>query len=631
MTKKKRKAKKAPGNPFTDRPTDKLLDVLLMEKFRDEQDPVIEVLKERKQEATAEILKRIRTLDGSEELSVYSEVLGALCRDEDEYIKFRKEIEKKDPQKASLMIAGYWRLPVIKDKEWIREQVKKSIIPDERLLYHQLLMDRFLDVEAAKEGIYLVLRKNMTGHLQFFRKSLVKLLAYRGLSFMGEELLTMPREEILFFSGAWDETWKLEVEEMKIGEHNIKPLGPDGMLKEEEELLKLGKDRSPKAQLNVLLCIHRFHTGLNEHILPYLDSPSWRVRFEAIYHFIPDNEEKYINKLWEVFDREETSVEEKYAIISILGTCRMEFLFDRFTGILKNKDESVSVRATIPGSIPVPEKLMVEGISESSLLGRWINLLRDITRDTEEHFIVRFSCARLLEERLEEKLFKEWGPMNKKLFQLGSGIKVPVYLHTVLQEEMEISGEEVAILKYLGKNINDKLIDMAREQDIVGKLNAIRLMTILPEERTADALLELLPEMIEKQKHMMVQNISQSLSFHQQHRVKIGDFLLELLKKEELDDFVVQCLVTTLCALGQPRVLPVLFRMIEEGKIYGMFWEYMTRAVGKLCNERPRAMEIIEEKMEDDEVPILNSFANNVMQYLIQERNMAMQELQSLN
>lgn len=642
MSKKKRKAKKDAGNPFSGRSTDKILDILITERFKDTRNPLIEVLRERKQEATAEILKRIKFEDGSEELSTYSEVLGALCQDEEEYSKLRDEINQVDPQKANLMIAGYWRLPAIKDSGWIKEQIKKSIIPDEKLLYLQLLMDKFLDVEAAKEGLYLVVRRNMFGHIEFFKNSLMKLLAYRGLSFIREEILTMPREETMLLSGAWDEAWNLELEEMKVGNYQLKPLGPDGMLKEEEELLKLGRNGNPEAQFNVLYFIHRFHTGLNEHILPYLDSHSWKVRFEAIYRLIPDNQEKYVNKLWEVFDREETFIEEKYAIISVLSTCRLNFLFDRFNEILNNKEESISVRAAVMNSIPVLDKKIAQEASETSIIGRLINILREFARNNEEHFIIRYSCAKLLEDHLGENLTGEWNSMDKKLYRLGTGEKLPmedfkeyglelveplVYLHTVLQNDADTSGIEVSVLQHLGREINEKLIDIAQREDMVGRLNSIQLMTILPEERTADVLLEMLPDMIEQQKNVMVQNIAQSLSFHQEHRVKIGDVLLELVKKEEMDDFVVQCLFTVLCALGQPRVLPVLFKMIEEGRVYGMFWGYMVRAVGNLCKERPRAMEIIEEKLEDEEAPLLNFFASNVIQYLMQTQNMPLQEL----
>ncbi len=640
MSKKKRKVKKGPQNPLAGKPVDKLLDVLVAEGFKDEVDPALEALKEKKSEAAEEIMKRIKGKEEADQLTIYSEALAALCKDEEEYKKYIEEMEKEDPQKASLMLAGFWRLPQVKESQWIWDRINKTIILDERLLFYQLLMDRFLEERAAREGLYMVLKKNMMEHLPYFKRSLVQFLAYKGLSFLKEDIIKMPREEIIFLSGAWSEAWEKDFEELEVGDTTYQPLGEDEMFKEQADLLLEGADKGPDGQMNVFLCIERNNPGQTELVMPYLDSSSWRVRFEAIYHFFPYNERVYIDKLWEVYNRESTTLEEQYAIISVLATCRLEFILEDFLNILKDRGKPVSNRLAVSSSLPIPEKDMVEKLSQENPIIQWVNTLREMARDEEEHFVVRFNCATILQETLQEDLTENWSTRDKLLYQVGRGEKVEpdqlkeyglelveplTYLHSYLQENMEGGGGDVAILKSLGRDINDKLIELAQGEDVIARMNSLRLMTLLPEEKTADLLLEILPQVIEEKKHMMVRLTLQSLTFHHEQKIKIADKLLELLKKEE-DDYVIQCLITTLCALGQPRVLPILFELIDKGKIYGMSWEQMSRAVGGLCKERPRALEIIEEKMGDEENPYQSAFANRVVWHLMQERNAALRQ-----
>ena len=644
MSKKKKKVRTGPKNPMTEKSTGSLLDLIISEKFRDTNDPAIEVLKERKLEAIEQISKRIKQSDSPEELTLYSEVLAALCQDENEYGRFIKEVEKADPEKAKVMIAGYWRVPSFKSKDWVWEKIKGTIIADEKLLYYQLLIDRFLDVQAARDSLYVILKRNMTDHLPYFKKSLAKFLAYRGLSFIREEIPKMPREEIVFLSAAWAEAMEMkELSSVEIGEETFSPLGEEGILKEQAEILKTGVNSETEEQLNIFLCVHRNHFEQNELILPYLDSSSWRVRFEAIYRIFPGNDFTYINKLWEIYRREHTAMEEQYAIISVLSNCSMQYIIDGFIEVLESVEESASNRMAVSSSIPVPEKSMVEKLSEKNPIVRWVNVLRKVAQDKEDKFIVRFSCNIILAQALEEDHAEQWNPADKLLNQIAQGEKVEidkfkdfglelveplVYVHSIIQDNMETSGIEVDILRSLGPEVNDQIIEILKGNDVIGQVNAIRMLTVFPEEKTADALLELLPEMIENEKHMIIRNISQSLSYHRDHKNKVADNLLELLKKDQ-DDYIVQCLVTTLCALGQPRVLPVLFKIIEEGKIYGMAWDHLSRAVGNLCKERDRAMDIIEEKMEDDDAPVLKTFANSVVLYLMQERNASLQEMES--
>ncbi|RQD76105.1 MAG: hypothetical protein D5R97_05030 [Candidatus Syntrophonatronum acetioxidans] len=641
MSKKKRKVKKGPQNPLLGKPVDKLLDVMLAEGFKDEVDPALEALKEKKTEAAEEIMKRIREQEEADRLTLYSEALAALCRDEDEYHKYIQEMEKEDPQKASLMLAGYWRVPLIKESRWIWDKIGKTIILDEKLLFYQLLMDRFLDTRAAQEGLYMVLKKNMIEHLPYFKRSLVQFLAFKGLSFLKEDIMEMPREEIIFLSGAWSEAWEKDFEELKGGETTYQPLGEEEMFKEQGDLLLAGVDKGPDAQMNVFLCINRSSPTQTELVMPYLDSPSWQVRFEAIYHFTPFNERVYMDKLWEVYNRENTTLEEQYAIISVLATCHLEQIIEDFMDILKDRSKPVSNRLAASSSLPLPPKEMLEKLSEDNPVIRWVNNLREMAQNEEEYFPIRFNCATILQEKLQEDPTEDWSTRDKLLFQVGQGEKVEpekmteygldlveplTYLHSYLQENVDATGTEVAILKSLGREVNDKLIEFARGEDVISRMNSIRLMTIFPEEKTADLLLEMLPRMIEDKKHMMVRIILQSLSFHQEQKIKIGDKLLELLKKEEEDGYVILCLITTLCALGQPRVLPLLFQLIDEGKVYGMSWEHMSRAVGGLCKDRPRALEIIEEKMGDEDNPYQSAFAKRVVWHLMQERNAAMRQ-----
>ncbi len=642
MSKKKKKARTGPKNPMTAKSTSNLLDLIISEKFRDSNDPAVAALKERRQEGLEETLNRIKQSENPEELTLYSEVLATLCQDEEEYSQLIREVEKSDSEKGKIMIAGYWRVPKFKSKDWIWDKLKKTIIADEKLLYYQLLIDRFLDTQAARDSLFIILRRNMTDHLPYFKKSLAKFLAYRGLSFIREEIPELPREEAIFLSGAWAETMEMkDLMPVEIGDEKIDPLGEEGILKEQMEVLKTGVNSETEGQLNIFLYVHRSHYEQNEFILPYLDSPSWRVRFEAIYRLFPGDDFTYINKLWEIYRREHTAMEEQYAIISVLSNCSMQYTVDGFIEVLEKFQEPISNRMAVSSAVPIPEKTMVERLSEKSPIIKWVNALRKVAGDKEDKFIVRFSCNSILSKFLEEDYAQEWSPMDQMLNQVARGEKVEiekfkefgldlveplVYLHSVMQGDQEVSGVEVDILKVLGPQVNDRIIEILKGGDIIGQVNAIRMLTVFPEEKTAEAMLELLPVMIENEKHMIIRTMSQSLSYHREYNNKIADNLLEILKKDQ-DEYVVQCLATTLCALGQPRVLPLLFKMIQEGKVYGMSWEHLTRAVGNLCKERDRALEIIEEKMEDDDNPIVKTFADSVALYLMQERNAAMQEM----
>ncbi|UNC93440.1 hypothetical protein [Candidatus Contubernalis alkaliaceticus] len=643
MNKKKKKNKTGPRNPLADKPIEKLLNVLISEGVSDEYDPVMEVLLERKQEAVAKITEQLRLMEGVQELSVMSEALALLCEDEIEYNKFLEEVFKADPQKADLMISGYWRLPKITESGWIWERVKKAFSSDERVVYYQLLMDRFLDVQALKESLPYILKKNLSGHVTYYRKSLLHFLTYKGISPMKEEILEMPREEVILLSGAWSEVGKEKAPSKKFGEELIEPLSEEEQLQQQQELLQLGADKSAESRLNVLLFVKRAHPKLNQYILPYLEASSWRVRFEAVYRIFPHQDQQYVDKLWEVFDRKDVYMEEKYAAISVLTTCGLDLVFDRLVQIIRDESQPLAVRFSIPASVILPNREMMEQLKPSALLTKWVEVLREIALDTEQPFLLRFSAASKLSGTYLENFTAGWSGMEKQLYLLGTDVDVAVdvytkygldmveplvYLHQVMQENRSESGKEIQVLKNLGPGINEKLLEILKGNDIIAQYSSLRLLTIFPEEKTAEVLLGMLPEVIEKERFMLVRTISQALSHFQQLRVKIGDSLLEILKMDGLDEYVTQCLVTTLCALGQPRVLPVLFERILEGKIYGVAFGQMAAAVGNLCQERPRALEVIEEKMSDDENPLLREFSQQVMQYLIQVREAEMQQQQ---
>ncbi len=643
MNKKKKKVKTGPRNPLADKPLEKLLDILIMEGIKDDYDPVMEVLKERKSEAVVKIFDKIMRGEGVQELSNLSEALALLSVDESEFERYKEEVYKLDPQKADVMITGYWRLPKISDSQWIWERVKKSFVTDEKVVYYQLLMDRFLDARAMRESLSYILKKNLTGHVTYYRKSLLNYLTYKGLSPLKEEILDLPREEGVLLSGVWNEVGKEQAPPTKVGDELIQPLGEEDLLKEQEELLRLGADKDTEAQLNALMYVKRAQPQLNEYILPYLESPSWRVRFEAVYRIFPHQDQKYVDKLWEIFDSPQASMEEKYAAISVLTTCGLDLVIDRLTEVVKDPSQNLSIRFSIPASVILPNKEMLDKLKPSALLLRWVEFLKDIVYNTEQPFLLRFSAASKLSGIYMENFTSLWSDMEKQLYLLGTGTDVIVdvytqygmdlvepliYLHQVMQEYGSESGKEVEILKKLGPGINEKLLETLQGEDIIAQYSALRLLTIFPEEKTAEVLLEMLPKMIETEKFMMVRTISQALSFFQEHRIKVADPLLEILKQDGLDEYVIQCLVTTLCALGQPRVLPVLFQRIEEGKIYGVAFGQMTMAVGNLCKERPRAFEVVEEKMNDEEHPLLREFANQVMQYLMQERQAEMERQQ---
>ncbi|MDO9574406.1 MAG: hypothetical protein Q7I94_05365, partial [Candidatus Contubernalis sp.] len=321
----------------------------------------------------------------------------------------------------------------------------------------------------------------------------------------------------------------------------------------------------------------------------------------------------------------------------------LDLVFDRMVQTIRDENQPLAVRFSIPASVILPNKEMMDQLKPSALLTKWVDFLREIALDTEQPFLLRFSAASKLSGTFLENYISGWSGMEKQLYLLGTGVDVAtdvytkygldmveplVYLHQVMQENRSESGKEIDILKNLGPGINEKLLEVVKGEDIIAQYSALRLLTIFPEEKSAEVLLEMLPEIIEKERFMLVRTISQALSHFQELRVKIGDSLLEILKKNDLDEYVIQCLATTLCALGQPRVLPVLFEIIMEGKIYGVAFGQMAAAVGNLCKERPRAFEVMEEKMMDDENPLLREFSQQVMQYLMQEREAEMQRQQ---
>ncbi len=643
MSKKKKKAKTGPRNPLADRPLEKILDILIMEGVKDDYDPVMEVLLQRRQEAVPKIMEKIKSKEGAHELSNLSEALAMLCKDEKEFEGYKEEIFKQEPSKADMMISGYWRLPEISDSQWIWERLKKAFVIDEKLLYYQLLMDRFLEPQALKESLTFIMRKNLTNLIPYYRKSLVQFLTYKGLSPLMEDILQLPREESVLLSGAWNEVGKEQYPTKTLRGQEIHPLGEDELLKEQEKMLRLGLDKGTEAQLNALMYVKRSHPMLNEAILPYLESPNWRVRFEAVYRLFPHEDQKYVDKLWEVFDSPDAYMEEKYAAISVLTTCGLDMVIDRLIEVVKDPNQTISVRLSIPASVILPNKEMLEKLKPTALLIRWVEFLRDIVYDVEQPFLVRFSAASKLSEIYMENFTSLWSDMEKQLYLLGTGVDVitdvftkygleivepMIYLHQIMQEYGEESGKDFEILRKLGPGINEKLLETVKGEDIIAQYSALRLLTIHPEEKSAEVILEMLPEMIENERFMLVRTISQALSFFQEHRVKVADPLLEILKQPGLDEYVIQCLVTTLCALGQPRVLPVLFQRIEEGKIYGVAFGQMAMAVGNLCKERPRAFEVVEEKLDDQERPQLREFAGQVMQYLMQEREAEMQQSQ---
>lgn len=643
MNKKKKKAKTGPRNPLADKPLEKILDILIMEGISDDFDPVMEVLLERRQEAVVKILEKIKMIDGVQELTRLSEALALLCEDEKEFDRYKEEVFKGDPQKAEMMITGYWRLPKITDSQWIWERVKKAFVTDEKVVYYQLLMDRFLDIQAMRESLSYLLKKNLSSLVPYYRSSLIQFLTYTGLSPLKEEILQLPREEGVLLSGAWNEVGKEDVPPKKVGDELIQPLGEEELLKEQEELLRLGADKDQEAQLNALMYVKRSHPQLNELMMPYLESPSWRVRFEAVYRIFPHQEQKYVDKLWEVFDSPKAYTEEKYAAISVLTTCGLNLVFDRMTQVVRDPNQTLSVRFSIPASVILPNKTMMEQLKPSALLTQWVDFLRDIVLDIEQPFLVRFAAAGKLSGLYMENFTAAWSDMEKQLYLLGTGADVIVdvfkkyglelvepliYLHQVMKEYSIETGKEVEVLRLLGPGINEKLLETLQGEDIIAQYSALRLLTIFPEEKTVDVLVGMLPKLIEGERFMMVRTISQALSYFQDYRIKVADPLLEILKQQDLDEYVIQCLVTTLCALGQPRVLPVLFKRIEEGKIYGVAFGQMAMAVGNLSKERPRAFEVVEEKMNDEESPLLREFANQVMQYLMQEREAEMQQQQ---
>jgi len=101
MSKKKRKVKKGPQNPLAGKPVDKLLDVLIAEGFKEDVDPALEALQEKKSEAAEEIMKRIKGKEEADQLTIYSEALAALCKDEENTKNILKKWKRRIPKRQA--------------------------------------------------------------------------------------------------------------------------------------------------------------------------------------------------------------------------------------------------------------------------------------------------------------------------------------------------------------------------------------------------------------------------------------------------------------------------------------------------------------------------------------------------
>lgn len=621
-----------------------MLEVLFMEGVRKEEeghDPIIQALKERKPEAIPLIMERIRQSDDINLMTRCSETLATLCQDEGEYYSYIEEMEKHDSQKAIIMISGYWLLPQVKDLSFFWEKLEKSVDFNEKLIYYQLLTGRFLQPGAAKKGISFVLRSGLMDYMPYYQNSLGTLLAYRGLSPFQEEVMDMNREDIIYFTGAWGEAWNMQLEKVELQGETLYPLAEDRKREEEARLLEVAVGRDTRAQFNSLLCVSSAHSRLNDLVVPYLDSPSWRVRFEALYRLNPGEEVDLIEKLWEHYRAEETTEEEKNAVISVLSGCPMDIIFDKFVKLLQDREMSLSHRFSLPGYFLLPGKEMVNRLKESSLIYRWINILRDLARDRQENFLVRYSCALILKEKLEEDNTGNWSLMEKKLFSLGRGEKVGleefksygtdvveplVYLCDRLGTDPQADSPDIDILTMIGPPINEKLISLARGRDVLAKVNAVRLMTIYPDNKTAETMMEMLPEAIREEKIILIRTLCQALSMHREHKIKIADFMLGLLRGDRNEDYVEQSLMIALCAMGQPRVMPLIFQRVSQGELYGVGWGTMVRAVGELCKMSSRALELVGEKAAQDQPYRTREFASQVYHHLVREKEKAQGE-----